>query len=446
MLYKLAKPNYSELVVGAGATVPLADGRLVPEINFDNAATTPPLHSVLERLREFAPIYSSIHRGAGYKSQLSSALYEEARREVLKFVAGDPSHDTVVFVKNTTEAINLLADRLRNQDKNVVITTYMEHHSNLLPWRKNFQVVYAEIDEAGRLILADLEAKLARYRGKVRLVAVTGASNVTGYVNPIYDIAEMAHRYGTEILIDGAQLVPHLPVDLKPAGSPKHLDYLAFSAHKMYAPFGTGVLIGPFATFAAGSPGYAGGGTVRLVTPAAIVWDDPPHKDEAGTPNLMGVIALVAAIKTITCLGLKNLARHEKSLTEYALTKLRRIPGLQLFTDQTSPGQRIGVIPFNVQNLHHSTVAQILASEAGIAVRSGCFCAQPYVQRLLRVTQRDIEYALHHPDAPRPGLVRLSFGFYNDFSEIDILAQNIEQMVAGRKTRPAGASRLRVRA
>ena len=436
MLYKLAKPDYGELVVGAGATVPLADGRLVPEINFDNAATTPPLRSVIEQLVDFAPLYSSVHRGTGYKSQVSSVLYEEARSEVLKFVSGDPGHDTVIFVKNTTEAINLLANRLRNQDKTVVITTYMEHHSNLLPWQKNFHLVSADIDETGKLVLSDLEAKLARYRGKVRLVAVTGASNVTGYVNPIHAIAELAHHYGAEILVDGAQLVPHLPVDVKPPSSPRHIDYLAFSAHKLYAPFGTGVLIGPYATFAAGSPTYVGGGTVRLVTPEKVVWDDPPHKDEAGTPNLMGVVALVAALKTLARLGLKNLARHENSLTAYAINQLRRIPGLQLFVDHAAPGPRIGVIPFNLADLHHTTVAQLLASEAGIAVRSGCFCAQPYVQRLLKVSKREIEYAKQHPNALRPGLVRLSFGFYNDFSEIDVLTRYLGQLAGGRKARP----------
>jgi selenocysteine lyase/cysteine desulfurase len=233
--------------VGLDTPVPIAQGGSTIGINFDNAATTPPFLSVMEEIGRFAPQYSSIHRGAGYKSVFSSQVYEEARKEVMKFVGGDPRTDVVIFLKNTTEGINKLSYRLWDKNKNgIVLTTWMEHHSNLLPWRDKYSVDYIDIDEQGRLRLGDLQAKLERYQGAVKLVTVTGASNVTGHRNPIYKIAELAHRYGAKICVDGAQLVPHAAVDMRPSHSPEHIDFLAFSAHKMYAPFGTGVLIGPW--------------------------------------------------------------------------------------------------------------------------------------------------------------------------------------------------------
>ena len=254
--------SYAHLFLGLETRVPLAAGGSTIGINLDNGATTPPFISVLEEINRFAPLYGSVHRGAGYKSVISSQIYEQARTEVLKFVGGDVRTDVVIFVKNTTEALNKLANRFWEKNKKtVILTTCMEHHSNLLPWRDKFHVDYIEIDEQGRLRLDDLISKLERYQGAVKLVTVTGASNVTGHRNPIHKIAELAHRYGAKICVDGAQLVPHAPMDMRPATSPEHIDFLAFSAHKMYAPFGTGVLIGPRVFFEEGAPDYQGGGT-----------------------------------------------------------------------------------------------------------------------------------------------------------------------------------------
>lgn len=418
------RANFRNLFVGLDTPVPIAQGGSKIGINFDNAATTPPFLSVMEEIARFAPQYSSIHRGTGYKSVFSSQVYEEARKEVMKFVGGDPRTDVVIFLKNTTEAINKLSYRLWDRNKNgIVLTTWMEHHSNLLPWRDKYSVDYVEIDEQGRLRLEDLQSKLERYQGAVKLVAVTGASNVTGHRNPIYKIAELAHRYGAKICVDGAQLVPHAPVDMRPSQSPEHIDFLAFSAHKMYAPFGTGVLIGPREVFEQGSPEYSGGGTVRMVTSDRVIWDAPPHKEEAGTPNLMGVVALVAAIRSISTLGMKRVQGHEERLLEYAYARLRGMEGLTLYggipTNSHQAAQRISVIPFNIQGMYHEDVAERLSLEGGIAVRSGCFCAQPYVQRLLQIPKRDMERYIANPALPHPGMVRASFGLYNTQEEID---------------------------
>ena len=429
MNYKLSQSSYRHLVVGADTRIPLKNGQFGSAINFDNAASTPPFISVMEEINNFSTMYSSIHRGTGYKSKLSSEFFEEARSIVLKFVNADPHLDTVIFVKNTTEAINKLAYRLWNGNKkSVILSTWMEHHSNDLPWRNKFQVDYVQTDPNGKLSLEDLEYKLKKHMGNVKLVTVSGASNVTGYVNPIHKIAELAHRYQAKILVDGAQLVPHNAINMKPKNSHQHIDYLAFSAHKMYAPFGTGVLIGPQDTFKQGISEFVGGGTAETVTHDWVVWENAPHKEEAGTPNVMGVVALVAAIKTLTALGMKNIDHYENELTNYANLKLKAIPGITLYS-HTAPGEpRIGVIPFNINGLAHEQVATILSNEAGIAVRTGCFCTQPYIQQLLSITPKQMQFYKNNVDAPRPGVVRLSFGLYNDFSEINTLIHLLERI------------------
>ncbi|MDA8222788.1 aminotransferase class V-fold PLP-dependent enzyme [Desulfosporosinus sp.] len=427
--FKLSRSNYRNLVIGTDTKIPLKNGQYTTAINFDNAASTPPFVSVMEEINHFASMYSSIHRGTGYKSQFSSKVFEEARSIVLKFVNADPSRDTIIFVKNTTEAINKLSYRLWDGNKrSVILSTWMEHHSNDLPWRNKFQVDYVQTDSSGKLSLEDLESRLIKHKGNVKLVTVTGASNVTGYVNPIHKIAELAHRYQAKIHVDGAQLVPHNSVNMNPKNPLQSIDYLTFSGHKMYAPFGTGVLIGPQETFKKGISEYVGGGTAETVTHDWVVWEPPPHNEEAGTPNLMGVVALTAAIKTLTTLGMKNIDQYENQLTNYANSKLRSIPGITVYS-HTTPGEpRIGVIPFNVNGIAHEQAAAILSNQAGIAVRTGCFCTQPYIQRLLSISPRQMDLYRKRRDISRPGVVRLSFGLYNDFSEIDVLMQLLERI------------------
>ena len=402
--------NYENLIIGAEQTD--------TEICFDNAATTPPFKSVMAAVCGFAPLYSSVHRGSGKKSEAASKLFEQCRKEILSFVNGDPVHDVLIFTKNTTESINKLAAALAGESRNIVIATEMEHHSNDLPWRKHFKICYAETDKAGRLCLNDLEDKLKQHKSKVRLVTVTGASNVTGYINDIHTIAEMAHKYGAEILVDAAQLAPHSEIDIKKPDTPGHIDYLAFSSHKMYAPFGTGVLIAPKAVFQKTSPEHSGGGTVNLVTRNNVIWEETPHRDEAGTPNLMGAVAMASALKTLCDVGMNNIAAHEAELMKYALKKMSNISGLRLYCDGKETS-RIGVIPFNIRKIPHQDLAAALSQEAGVAVRSGCFCAQPYVQKLLGMDDQTIKYYQNYPDAARPGMVRISFGLYNTIQEID---------------------------
>lgn len=419
---------YRKFVCGVDAMVPLRDGRLVTSINFDNAATTPPFNSVIQEIIDFSPWYSSIHRGTGYKSMFSSKLYEVSRKVIMDFVdAGN--ENTVIYVKNTTEAINKLSYRLCNGMKNCrILSTDMEHHSNDLPWRDNYKVDYVNINSDGTLSIDDLERKLIHYKGSVKLVTVTGASNVTGALNPIYKISALCHHYDTKVLVDGAQLVPHIAVNMGKPSSPEHIDFLVFSAHKMYAPFGVGVLIGPKEAFMKGAPDYRGGGTVKFVTHNHVGWDEPPEKEEAGSPNVMGVAALIASIETLKMLGMENIADHEKYLTKYALKKLKKMPEIILY-DDIPIKERVGIIPFNIKGIPDSITAKILSGEGGIAVRNGCFCAHPYVQKLLRIPSKDIQKFISDPSLTRPGMVRISFGLYNEIYEIDKLITLLTKII-----------------
>lgn len=420
-----------DLVAGLNMPVTLANGKQVPLINFDNAATTPPLRSVLQAIESYAPWYGSVHRGGGAKSEVTTRLFEEARGLAADFVEADRERSVVIFVKNTTEAINKLAYRLAQNAgrRNIVISTAMEHHSNDLPWRGKFRVLYVEVDQAGRLLLDDLEKKLRLSRGRARLVTVTGASNVTGHVNPVGEIARLAHHYGAEIMVDGAQMVPHLPVSMKGLAGDEPLDYLAFSAHKMYAPFGTGVLIGPRKTFANGPSELVGGGTVDLVSHRQVRWGEVPHRDEAGTPNMMGIIALSEAIRSLSRLGMHQVRKVEAELADYARQSLTRVPRLVFYGDNQDHRHKVGIIPFNIPGIPHDTVASYLANQHGIAVRSGCFCAQPYVQRLLGVSPAEVKEAFTAPGKPHRGMVRVSFGLYNTKAEVDTLVNALRRLV-----------------
>lgn len=434
MYYNLCKSIYRNLIIGIDTKIPISNGDTVTAINFDNAATTPPFVSVLKDIVNYAPWYSSIHRGSGYKSIISSNIYEDSRKIVLNFVGADVTKNTAIYVKNTTEAINKLANILCVDDnKNFILSSDMEHHSNDLPWRNKYNIDYINLNKCGRLDFKDLEYKLIKYKGKVKLVTVSGASNVTGYINPIYSIASLAHKYGAKILVDGAQLVPHVPMNMKSQNSEEHIDFLVFSAHKMYAPFGTGVLIGPISTFNDFDPDYVGGGTVDIVNHNYVKWKDPPSKDEAGSPNIMGVVALVSAIRTLQHVGMNNIKNYEDLLTRYTIDRLKELPEVKLYCASDDFNKRVGIIPFNIEGVPHDMTSKILSCEWGIAVRNGCFCAQGYVRELLNVSAKEEEKYIKNESVKRPGMVRISFGMYNDYSEIDLMVNALLKVIKNKE-------------
>lgn len=430
--------NVREFVVGVDCQVPLVDGRPVQYTNFDNAATTPPFTPVLDCSRRFFEWYASVHRGSGFKSQLSTHVFEKCRQIVADFVGADLGHHTVIFTQNATHALNKLAARVCVSDDHLVLTTLMEHHSNMLPWRQlGCPLEYANVVAAdGSLDLADLERKIRALSGRLCLVAVTGASNVTGNLPPLRRIARLAHDHGAMVAVDATQLVPHRPFKMGAPGDPECIDFVAFSAHKMYAPFGNGVLIGPRWVFEEGAPDAVGGGTVDAVTMDDIHWASPPMKEEAGTPNVPGAIALASAIRVLERIGMENVAEHERELTRRALSKLTHLDGLTLYghTDPAVARDRLGVIAFNADKLSHGELAAVLGHEWGIGVRNGCFCAQPYVRELLGIStgeMNDIVQRLTAGDhATVPGMVRASFGLYNTIDEVDRFVEALEKVLA----------------
>lgn len=434
----LVTSSYDHLYTGLDVETPLLNGSRKRYINLDNAASTPPLKGVQQTVDAFMQYYSSVHRGTGFKSQISTHAYEQARARTLHFLGANPEEHTCIFGKNTTEAVNKLARRFPFDTKrNVVITTAMEHHSNDLPWRAVAHTVHVRTLADGRMDEADFDAQLARYAGQVALVAVTGASNVTGYLNPIHRLAEKAHAAGALIFVDCAQLAPHRAVNMLDLANPARLDFVAISGHKMYAPYGTGALVGRRDLFERGDPEVRGGGTVEIVTLEDVVWAGAPDRDEAGSPNTVGAIALAAAIRELSAVGMDAVAQHEAELTAYALERLPGVPGIRLFGD-TNPenaANRLGVLPFQIAGVSHFLVAAILGYEFGIGVRSGCFCAHPYILNLLGLNREQAQQVraemLSGNKADMPGLLRASFGLYNTLEEVDALTAALTQIARG---------------
>lgn len=429
--------NIRSHIVGINQLAPVLSGQSRPYIFFDNAASTPVLREVLDEVNKFMPWYSSVHRGSGIKSQVSTKAYDDARETAGKFFGGSGKDRVVIFGKNTTEAINKLSYRLQLDKQDVVLISLMEHHSNDLPWRRMAKVYRIGTDSKGDLIEGELDGLLAKFKGRVKLVAISGGSNVTGYMPDIHAIAKKAHLAGAQILVDCAQLAPHRRVNMRDLSDPEHLDYIVISAHKMYAPFGTGALIGRRDTFETGEPELCGGGTIDVVTTTRVEWAAPPDREEAGSPNVVGAIALAKALKTLERIGMEQIAAHEAALTAYTLEKLGKINGLTILgnSDPMSAGNRLGVIPFNVKGLSDGLVAAILSTEWGIGVRSGCFCAHPYVTHLLKVSELEIERfrteVVAGDRSHMPGVVRISFGMYNTRSEVDVLAEALSSIARG---------------
>lgn len=421
-----------DLFVGLDYDVPLLDGSRRRYVNLDNAATTPPFREVLDYVNRSAAWYSSVHRGTGYKSQLSTQAFNATRPRVMSFLGADPDYHTVIYCANATDALNRLCCRMQMAEHEVVLTTIIEHHSNLLPWRLCGTVDYVRAKwPCGTLDMDDLRAKLDQYRGRVKVVAVTGASNITGHIPRLREIARLAHEAGAYILVDASQLIAHRPIEMGKADDPEHLDFLAFSGHKMYAPFGSGALIGPKAFFEEGPPARMGGGAVNLVTLDDVEWTEVPEKEEAGTPNLLGICALAKAMDVLEGIGMAEVAEHERQLTEAAIARIEAVEGVRVFGARMCPeNDRVGVVPMLSEKYHHAELAAILGYEWGIGVRNGCFCAHPYMEHLLGISNEEIRSWFDHvrqgDQSGLPGFVRVSLGLYNTLEDIEYLAGAIE--------------------
>ena len=415
-------------LVGDDLAVPCLDGIERTYLSLDSAASTASLPAVADRVTEFLPWYSSVHRGAGYKSQMATAAYEEAREAALAFAGRTGTDDVAIIVRNTTEAINHLAYRLRLGAGDVIVSTVTEHHANLLPWaRLGATRRFVECDASGMFTVDDVVAALDA--GPVpRLLAITGATNVTGWRPPIDEIIAAAHDRGVQVLVDAAQLAAHHPM-------PAAADFVAWSGHKMYAPFGSGVLIGPRSTFATGDPFLAGGGAVDLVDLDEVIWTDPPEREEAGSPNVIGAVALGAAIAELTTIGWDAIRAHEGELAGPLRSGLAAIPGVRLLGPPLDE-PTLAVAAFVVDDVPHALVAARLSAEFGIGVRHGCFCAHPYLIRLLGLAPDEIERyrsdVLAGDRTRIPGAVRASAGLSVTPAEIDRFLAAVAVVADGR--------------
>ncbi len=388
-------------VQGAGLGVPLVGGGWAEYANLDHAASAPCLTAVAEHVARVLPYSASVHRGAGFASQVCTTLYEGARRDVARFV-GARDGDLTVFTRNTTDAVNLLARCLPAADAaGGVVVFDVEHHANLLPWRA--RAGYRSVAARSTLAesLAALEAELTA--APTALLAVTGASNVTGETPPLARLARLAHRAGARIFVDAAQLAPHRHLDM----AADDIDYLAFSGHKLYAPFGAGVLVGRADWLDAAPPYLAGGGAVREVSTDAVDWATGAARHEAGTPNLAGATAIAAACRTLAALPPGAWERHESDLRTRLLGGLAGLDGVvihRIWSDpeatpnsaggpSTDGGRRtrdgagawqdaVGVVTFSLPGHDPARVSAYLSAEHGIGVRAGRFCAHPLLARL----------------------------------------------------------------
>ena len=379
-----------------------------PLVYLDNAATTQKPQVVIDALVEYYSSYNAnIHRGIHALAEEATGKYEATRQKVADFI-GAPDASHIVFTRNTTESINLVAQawgrKFLSAGDEIVLST-MEHHSNLVPWQilakeKGLTLRFIDIDDDGQLVAADIE----RYIGeKTKLVAITHMSNVLGTINPVREIADRAHQHGALVLLDGAQSVPHLPVDVQELDC----DFLAFSAHKMLGPTGVGVLYARKELLEEMDPFMSGGEMIRRVELEESTWNDVPWKFEAGTPNIGDVCAFSASLDYLSDLGMENVRAHEIELVQEAVRRLQNVPGITIYGPE-SAASKGGVVAFNIEDIHPHDLGTVL-DRHGVAIRAGHHCAQPLMKRL---------------DVVATG--RASFYVYNEATEFDALIEGIE--------------------
>ena len=377
-----------------------------PLVYLDNAATTQKPQSVIDALSHYySTMNANIHRGLHTLAEEATAAYEDVRKQVAAFI-GAGSHREIVFTRNTTESLNLLAytlgSRLRPGDE-IVLTT-AEHHSNLVPWqlvtqRTGAVLRFIELNDDQQI---DVDAARAAINANTRIVSIVHMSNVLGSIAPVAEISEMARSVGAAMIVDAAQSAPHIPIDVNDLG----VDYLAFSAHKMLGPTGVGVLWGRQELLADLDPFLGGGEMISVVTREESSWAALPHKFEAGTPNIADVVAFGAALDFLSDVGMDAIAAHDAELTHYAVERLSRLEGLDIY-GPSDPTERSAVIAFNYRDIHSHDVATIL-DRSGVAIRAGHHCAQP-LMRTLEV----------------PATARASFYLYNERSEVDALVDGL---------------------
>lgn len=379
-----------------------------PLVYLDNGATTQKPRCVVDAITdEYYSVNANVHRGVHFLSQQATELHEASRETVRRFINARSTNE-IVFTRGTTESINLLAssfgEAFLGEGDEVIVST-MEHHSNIVPWqllqmRKGIKLRVIPMNDCGELLLNEYERLFTE---RTRIVCVTHVSNVLGTVNPVKDMIATAHAHSVPVLVDGAQSIPHMPVDVQALDA----DFYVFSGHKVYGPTGVGVLYGKEEWLDKLPPYQGGGEMIQHVSFERTTFNELPFKFEAGTPDYIGTTGLARALDYVTTLGMDRIAAYEHDLTEYATRRLKEIPGMRIFGEAAEKGS---VISFLVGDIHHFDMGTLL-DRLGIAVRTGHHCAQPLMQRL------GIE-----------GTVRASFALYNTKEEIDALVAGVERV------------------
>lgn len=417
--------NYSDCVVGNNTKICTNYG-CRNRIYFNNGATALILKEVINKTNNLYPYYTYLHSN-NYNSEQITEMYNEAKDIIKNYIGADIYKDTVVYVKNATFGINIFANILTQIDKDqVILTTKMEHMGNYLPYAERLNTVLIDVLPDGNIDLEDYKDKLELYKGKVKFVCVTGASNTTGIVNPIYKMARLAHQYGAKIFVDAVQLIHHKPFYMKPHNSPDHIDFLAFSGHKFYSGLCGGALVGPKNFFDQYLPIEYGGYISEFVNTKKIVLRDSPSRYEAGYPNITGIIAMATALKFISRIGINNIDQIESDLYKYLLDGLKKIPNIILYGTEAD-ASHIPFISFNFKGINHSTISKILGYDYAIEIASGKNSADIYIQTLLGLTdEQAYELYLRNIDY---GVLRVSLGFYNTYEEIDCFLKILNSVV-----------------
>ncbi|MBI4159368.1 cysteine desulfurase [Candidatus Woesearchaeota archaeon] len=376
-----------------------------PLIYLDSSATSQKPKQVIDAIAEYYMSYNAnVHRAIHTLGEKATLKYEEAHEKVAKLI--NAKKEEIIFTRNTTESLNILAYSLGKNitSKDNIVVTEMEHHSNIIPWqqlckRTGAQLRFIPIDREGKL-----DIKKSPIDKDTKVVSVAHVSNVLGTMNPIKEISNIAHKFGAYCIVDGAQSVPHLKIDIKDL----NIDFMAFSGHKMLGPTGIGGLYGKKEYLKKINPVFFGGGMISDVTEQDAKWADIPNKFEAGTPNIEGAIALGEAVDYLESIGVEKISRYNKDLTQYAMKRLLELNNITVYGPEN--GDRIGLISFNLVGIHPHDVAQLLDKE-GIAIRAGHMCAKP-LMRTLGIS----------------AVCRVSFYFYNTKEDIDSLIGSLKKI------------------
>lgn len=417
-------------VIGTNKKIKLHTGKTTRVVILNNAATTPPFEQTLKKVNNFLETYSAFHRGAGPHAQKTYEIVHESIEIIRQFVQAK-KNQSMVFTNNTSNAINLFIRLLKLKKGDVILTSDIEHTSNNLPWRFNSKakVVYVNSTSDGALDYLDFEKKISLHKNKVKLVAITGASNLTGYVPNIKKISQLTHKYNALLFVDAAQLAPHRQIRMKADG----IDALAFSAHKIYAPFGIGVLVLP-TYIVEQDPIDPGGGSIDMLSEEKVIWAPVESRHQTGTWNVTGIVALAESCRILEKVGWKYIYKHEANLVSYATNQLSKINGLTLYISPETyiKEKRIGTITFNLKNYHHALLSTILDTEYGIETRAGTICNHRLVRRWFSISEKEqarIEKEIvEGKRLSSYGIVRVSIGIHNTKKDIAALTQALKNI------------------